>query len=193
VSRRLPRLVLCAALLSLAACAERSAPALVQDEGERPDQESWGVDLAVEMGGVPRARIQAPYAARYERPDSTFARFRDAPGASDTLAAPGRVLAEVFDGDGARSATVEADRLDYYEDQRRFVAEGRVVVDARGDKRLEAERLTWDEAAAELRSDGFVRITTPTERLQGYRLVADESLDTYRLARITGQVEVEDP
>jgi LPS export ABC transporter protein LptC len=193
VSRRLPRLVLCAALLSLAACAERSAPALLQDEGERPDQESWGVDLAVEMGGVPRARIQAPYAARYERPDSTFARFRDAPEASDTLAAPGRVLAEVFDGDGARSATVESDRLDYYEDQRRFVAEGRVIVDARGNKRLEAERLTWDEAAAELRSDGFVRITTPTERIQGYRLVADESLDTYRLARITGQLEVEDP
>lgn len=181
-------LLLAFAACALAACAERPRPAPTEDDADRPDQESWGVDLTVEVSGAPRARVRAPYAARYEGPDSTFARFRDAPPDF-----PGRVHAEVFDAVGAPSATVEADRLDYFEHERRFEAVGRVVVDARGDKRLEAERLTWDEAAAELRSDGFVRITTPTERIQGYRLVADESLDTYRLARITGQVEVEEP
>jgi len=189
---RAPRLRWCGALalalaLALGACAERPAPPPAEEPADRPEQESWRVDLAVEIGGSPRARIQAPYAARYERPDSTFARFAGTPDD------PGRVLAHVYDASGAPSATVEADRIDYFEAERRFVAVGRVVVDARGDRRLEAERLTWDEEAAELRSDGFVRITTPTERIQGYRLVADETLDTYRLARITGQIEVEEP
>jgi LPS export ABC transporter protein LptC len=170
----------------LVACAEREVPAGEAELAERPDQESWGVDVNLEMGGQPRANVIAAYVARFERTDTTFARFSGADGE------PARVYVRVFDTTGAPSATVEADRITYYEEQRRFLAEGRVEVVTETGKRLEGERLTWDEAAGELRSDGFVRITTPTERIQGYRLVADETLDTYHLARITGQVEIEE-
>jgi len=175
------------AALLLGGCGEREGlPEGVALE-ERPAQESWGVALHIEMGGRPRAEVAAPYLARFDRPDSTFARFGPAPGGP-----PDRVRVQVYDEAGAPSATVEADRIYYYDEQRRFVAEGRVVVDAVNQRRLEAEQLTWHEAARELTSDGFVRITTPTERIQGTRLVADETLETYRLARISGEVQVED-
>lgn len=173
-----------AALLLIAGCAEREVPPEVADVAERPDQESWGVVFDIEMDGLQRASLSAAHMARFER-DTTFARF----GPGDTGE---RVRVQVYDENGMHSATVEAGRLDHLEESRVFVARGDVVVESVTGRRLEGERLVWDEAAREIRSDGFVRITTPTERLQGYRLVADESLDTYRLARITGQVEIED-
>lgn len=173
--------------LVLAACArqEDAIPPGVALE-DRPDQETWDVALALSMEGQPRAFVRAPYLARYERADSTFARFGPA-GPADTT----RVEVQVYDA-GRLTATVEADRLLYLDQRRRFVAEGRVVVETETGKTLHSETLTWDEADRRLRTDGFVRITTPTERLQGYRLVADEDLETYTLARITGQVTVEE-
>jgi LPS export ABC transporter protein LptC len=177
--------VLCLGAMLLAACAERETPADAAAAADRPDQETWDVDFDIEIDGQRRARLAAAYAARFERQDSTFARF--GPGATTR-----RVRVVVFGEDGQRSATVEADHLDYLEEARKFVATGDVVVLSESGRRLEGERLIWDEAARQIRSDGFVSITTATEKLQGYRLVADESLDTYRLARITGQVEVDD-
>jgi LPS export ABC transporter protein LptC len=180
------RVIVVSLTLMLAACSEREpAPAQVE-QADRPDQESWDVEFSIEVDGRPRARLAAPYVARFERADSTYARFGPSGARTD------RVQVLVFDDSGALSATVEAERIDHYENTRTFVATGDVVVQSETGRRLESERLLWHEADRELRSDGFVRITTPSERLQGYRLVADESLDTYRLARITGQVEVED-
>jgi LPS export ABC transporter protein LptC len=154
---------------------------------ERPTQESWGVVLTIAQDGLPRARMAAPYVARFERADSTYTLFQpEAPG--DTV----RVSVRLFDELGLPSASVRANRIVYFDKERRFTAQGRVVVISETGRRLEGEVLNWDEAERTIRSDGFVRITTPTERLQGYRLVADEALDTYSLARITGQVTVED-
>ena len=172
----------------LAGCTRRTdtiPPHVVLED--LPDQETWDVTLALSMEGQRRALVRAPYLARYEHRDSTFARFGPADDRDSA-----RVHVEVFDEGGAPSATVEADRLTYFDAERRFVAEGDVVVQTESGKTLRSEALTWDEAARRLRTDGFVRITSPDEQIQGYRLDADENLDTYSLARITGQVRVED-
>ena len=174
-------------VLILAGCGRRGAPIPPDPEpGERPDQESWDVTVILEMDGNPRARLQAPYLARYDYVDSTAAHFTMLPDD------PRRVFVDVYDSEGEPSATVEANLVVYREEYRIFDATGDVVVIGRDQRRIESEHMTWDEASAELRSPGFVRITTQTERLSGYDLVADESVDTYTLARITGQVEVED-
>ena len=177
------------AVLTLAGCSRRGGDAIPSDVAlaDLPDQETWDVTLALSMDGRRRALVRAPYLARFEREDSTFTRFGPA-AATDTA----RVSVDVFDEQGEPTANVAADRLTYYDEDRRFLAEGRVVVRTETGKTLRSEALTWDEAAARLRTDGFVRITTPDEQLQGYRLDADEDLDTYTLARITGQVQVED-
>lgn len=177
------------AVLLFAGCTRRGGDAIPSDVvlEDVPDQETWDVTLALSMDGHRRALVRAPYLARFEHEDSTFARFGPA-AAHDTT----RVSVDVFDEAGEPTANVEADRLTYYDSDRRFLAEGRVVVQTETGKTLRSEELTWDEAAGRLRTDGFVRITTPEEQLQGYRLDADENLDTYTLARITGQVRVED-
>lgn len=173
----------------LAGCERQAAPPTmeaVRSEGA-PDQESWDVRLAVSEDGVPRAYLEAPYLARYERRDSTFSLLQSPP---DSLA--GRVTAQLFDEAGDASATVRADRLFYYDRERRFEAQGNVVVITPEGKRLESEHLAWREDERRVRTPGFVRITTPTERIQGYDLVADEDLDNYRIARVTGEVTVEE-
>lgn len=181
-------LIVLAVVPLLAGCARRSdsIPSDVLLE-EVPAQETWNVTLSLSMGERPRAVVRAPYLARFEREDSTFARFGPATPEDTT-----RVEVEVFDADGAPNATVISNRLLYFDEERRFVAEGRVVVRTQSGKLLRSEQLTWDEGESSLRTDGFVEITTPDEQIQGYRLVADEGLENYTLAQITGQVTVEE-
>ena len=157
----------------------------------RPAQESWDAVLRVTRDGADRAQIAAPYLARYEGADSTYALLQADPARPDPSGARA-VHVRLFDDAGAPSATVDADRLVYRDDEQRFVAEGRVVVVTDEGRRLESEQVRWDEGSRELRAAGFVRITAPDERFEGYGLVAAEDLSTYELARVTGQAEVED-
>ena len=60
------------------------------------------------------------------------------------------------------------------------------------DHRLECEHLIWLEEKREVRTPGFVSIVTPTERVQGYGLVADEDLRTVQIGRFTAQVTLEE-
>jgi len=164
----------------------------VLDEGA-PVRESWEVDYYVNETvrgsgeSRPRLHIFSVYMATYEQGDSTFTLMR---GYSDTLSQ--RVIVHLFDTEGDTSAVVHANRLIYYDEERRFSASGRVVVTTEAGKRLESEDLFWDEKERKIRTPGFTRITTPMETIQGYQLVAEEDLDTYTLARISGQVLVEE-
>ncbi len=175
------------------ACSEESAPPSMADVRSeiRPTQQSWDVHYVVsEAGGRidgSRARIdiRAYHMATYETKDSTYTVMR-----SDTTIR--QVVAHLYDEEGDTSATVHADRLILHDEDRRFEARGNVIVHTPEEKTLESEHLVWLEDDRSVRTPGFVRITTPTERIQGYNLVADEDLETYSLARVTGQVEVEE-
>lgn len=183
------------AVLSLAtwACSEEAAPPSLEDVRSEiePTQQSWDVHYVVsEAGGRldesrPRIEILAHHMATYETKDSTYTVMR-----SDTTGR--RVIAYLYDEEGDTSATVHADRLILHEAERRFEARGDVIVQTTEEKSLESEHLVWLEDDRSVRTPGFVRITTPKERIQGYNLVADEDLDTYSLTRVTGLVEVEE-
>ena len=167
---------------------EPTAPAVPEPPAAPvPGQQSWDAWFDVTESGQPRVRIEAPYMAEYENEDSTYTILGSHP---DSLQR--RVTAHIFDETGTQSATVTANVLYHYDRENRFEAEGNVVVEARGDKRLETEFLIWYEDERTIRTPRFVRITTPTERMQGYNLVADEDLETYSLSRVTGQVTLED-
>lgn len=135
----------------------------------------------------PRAEIVAAYMAYYEQEDSTYTVFR-----GDSSRVEDRVRAFVFDEDGDSSAVITAERMIYYDEESRFEARGQVVVETTDGKHLESEHLTWREDERRIRTPGFVRITTPTDRMQGYGLEADEDLASYRLANVTGETTVED-
>jgi LPS export ABC transporter protein LptC len=162
----------------------------VRSESE-PTQESWNVHLVISEAGSQsnesrtRFEIRADYMATFETSDSTYTVMQ-----SDTSGR--RVLAHFYNEAGDTSATLHADRLVLHDEDRRFEAMDNVIVVTPDEKTLESEHLVWLEDDRKLRTPGFVRITTPNERVQGYNLLADEDLSTYTLARVTGQVTVED-
>lgn len=155
-----------------------------------PQQESWDVRYVVTetdpeaVSSRPRMDIEANYMASYETEDSTYTIMQ-----GDSLE---RVLVHFYDEVGDTSAALRADRIFLFEEEDRFEAWGNVVAETPDDRHLESEHLVWLEAMREVRTPGFVRITTPKETVQGFDLVADENLETYTLRRITGQVLVED-
>ena len=104
----------------------------------------------------------------------------------------GRVTAYLFDTEGDSSATLTADRVLYFDREKRFEAEGRVVVITIEDKRLESERLVWLEDERKVRTESFVSIVSPTEQVQGYGLVADEDLKNYQIGRFSAQMTVDE-
>ncbi len=160
---------------------------------DAPDQESWGVRFVVTEVPIESAESRvrmvmiADYMAQYEREDSTYRLLRGHPDSLNR-----RVVAHIFDTQGDSAATLTADRVFYYERDKRIEAWGRVVVVTSEDKRLESEHLIWLEEKREVRTPGFVSIVTPTEQLQGYGLVGDEDLRTFQIGPFAYQVTLDE-
>lgn len=185
-SRR-SRLASCAALVAMAAatgagCRHQAAPAAAPgalDPADRPKSESWDARLRATADGRPSLEIDAPYLARFDRPDSAYVFLGPPPSGTGSVSrdsAAARVAVRLFDAAGAPSATVEADRAWFYESDRRLVAEGRVVATVAGSAssggaRIEAPRLTTADggaftatggAAVDLRGEANARVRART-------------------------------
>lgn len=179
--------VLLLIVLLAAACSRTPREELPSEafEPEQPDQESWGAVYRLQEDGDPLLEIHAGYMARHETQDSTY-----------TLMTPRSDSTQVelfwFDNSGGRQGTMYGDKVYYYETDQHLIAEGNVVAITRDSTRLETERLRWNRESETLRAPGFARIITEDERIQGYDLTSDERLENYSLARVTGQVRVEE-
>ena len=176
------------AVAGLLAGCERQSPERTtpreSDLAEQPAHESWGTEFYVSENGIPLVVIKAPYTRQYDHKDSTLTVL----SASDSE----RVVATIMDDNGQRSSTVTADEIQYVEQRRHFEALGAVEVVTDTGRRLETEQLSWDEDSDMISAPGFVRIYTPEENIQGYELESTKDLSTYSLARVTGQVYVEE-
>lgn len=193
---RMPRRI-CLMFLTvlLVSCERRASVPTIADARQQsePSEHSWGIHTFVSH--VPqesdesllRMEIMADYMARYELPDSSYQLLTGhPPGAGNRV----RVL--LYDERGDSSATVTADRVLYFDQDNSFEAHGEVVVETRQARRLETEALRWRAEDREVETQSFVVIMTPDEQVQGYGLVADEDLSTYRIGRFTARVSVED-
>lgn len=191
--RRLVSLV-CLALVGAGAlvsggCERRHADAPSPEAdttlGPTPSQVSWDARFLLSKSGKRRAVITAEKMLQFET-DSTYSVLHN-PTWTDR-----RVRAHVFDEAGDSSAVITADSVVFLGREGRFEAYGDVVVVTQEGKRLYSEQLTWLQADRSIRTRRFVRIVTPTERVQGNGLVADEDLATYQIGRFTAEVEVEE-
>jgi LPS export ABC transporter protein LptC len=180
---------------ALGACEQREGtPAAVEetDPSERPTQESWDVRYTVsqvlrgEEASRPRLHVEAGYMAVFEN-DSTYTLLQH-----DRDSQAEQTVAFLFDEAGDSTATVTANQFYYYTDDRRMEADGDVRVQSAEERLLETEFLVWDEEAQRLQAPGFVRLRTPTEQVEGYELEGDETLQTYEISRVTGQVTLKD-
>ena len=185
--KSVPTLLLFAGLfLSGCEIGETATPPLSEILAEdRPDQESWNTVFNVMDGDLPRVHIIAGYMAKYDQADSSYMHLLRDPDSLDV-----QVIAHLFDENGDSSAVLFTNELYYFEEDRRFEAQGNVRVETHDDRLLETEQLEWLETERKVRTDGFVRITTPTENIQGYELDADEDLQNYELSRVSGEVDI---
>lgn len=177
-----PTWLLVVATILFSGCSRREPPvsvASVQAEGG-PDQESWNPELFISENGRARIHMTARYMAHYERGDSTYKIL------SGTADPDVRVRVYLFDESGDSSAVIDADRLTYFDQDKRFVARGNVIVVTRDSIRLESEHLAWSELRRQVTTPGFFRYSSKSANLEGYELVADEDLKNYTISRPSG-------
>ena len=173
----------------VAGCTRSPGPVAEADLAALPTQESWDVVLRIDEGEQPLVVLSAPYAARFDGDDSTYTRLEASP---DTRSDSAGVTVTLFDEQGVRTAVVHAEQIHYFDKERRFTAEGQVVVQAEETRRLESSRVTWSEDTRELRAPGAFRFFSPAERIEGTNLVAAEDLSRYRFTAARGELEVEE-
>ncbi|MFB6249177.1 MAG: LPS export ABC transporter periplasmic protein LptC [Salinibacter sp.] len=163
----------------------RTGPAVPTDsaQGQTPSQKTWDATFTLSEKGRRRAIIRAARMDQYSTDDSTYSIWR-------TLSDTGRVRSYIFEK-GDSSATITADSVVYYPKEGRFEAYGNVVVQTTEGRRLESERLTWNQFDRKIRTQRFVHITTPTQDVRGNGLVADEDLESYQIGEFSAKVEVE--
>jgi LPS export ABC transporter protein LptC len=175
-------------VLILAGCEMHESEVTIQTlkDDDAPVAESWGTAMMITEDGKNRLHMNADYMARYETPDSTWMVLTGADEAID------RVYVVIFDAEGDTSAVVTSQRIVWHERGRRFVATGDVQADAGEERELDSEHLAWSERTGRVSTPGFATIQTPNETLSGYGLDADENLQEFTLARVTGTVLIDD-
>jgi hypothetical protein len=157
---------------------------LLDEDG--PVSESWDPIMHISENGLPRLTMTAAYLANFETQDSTYMVL------SSLGVDSSQVRVDIFDARGDSSATVFANRIVYFERERRFNAEGKVVVQAKDNRFLYAEHLSWSEKTSRVHTPGYATIKTPKETLSGYEFDSDENLFDFSLKRVTGTLISED-
>ncbi len=194
--------------------------ATAEEMAAMPDQESWNAELRISHEGRRKLVMSAPYMARYDNRDTTYAVLGPDPIGGDSTPVrvelfddagrPSLMLSATeltyfdeekrFDGNGGVEAVLlsaggvrlTADRLAYNEEDGRFVANGRVLVVSGDGKRLTTDEVVWDSGAKQLRASGIFHFATLSERIAGVGLVASEDLSRYSFSRASGELEVEE-
>jgi LPS export ABC transporter protein LptC len=144
-------------------------------------QESSDVNLQISEKGVIRLELNAARMRRYEDPDSLYTIFDNGDDSS------GRVGATFFDSLGQQSGTLSAEYVRFDETTREMIAAGDVVVESGEGRRLQTERLVWNEEAGTIEAPGFVSLTADNQNIRGYEFNASEDLLTWTLLRTTGR------
>ena len=68
-------------------------------------------------------------------------------------------------------------------------SEGVVIINYKQEK-MESEGLIWNESLSKINIEGKVKVTTPTDIIQGYGLESDDKFNNYTMSKITGIIKV---
>jgi LPS export ABC transporter protein LptC len=141
---------------------------------DAPQHISYNIDVLFIDSANTKANLDAGVARMYEDRKET------------TLGAGMRIV--FYDSkSGSQAATLTADSAIIDDRSRNMTAIGNVVVISdSNNRRLETQRLVWDHATEEIRTNENVVITTPTEIIEGQGLVSDQYLTAYRIFNVRG-------
>ncbi|MFM2207509.1 MAG: hypothetical protein RL213_1484 [Bacteroidota bacterium] len=124
-----------------------------------------------------RVEVTAPKLERYEteRPYTEM---------------PKGIKALFYDRSMSVSSRMKADYgIRYDREMKMEVRKNVEIINEKGEQ-LNTDHLVWDERAKKLRSDGFVKITTPDEIIYGNGMEANQDFSQYRIFNIKGIISV---
>jgi LPS export ABC transporter protein LptC len=160
-------------------CEEKLKPSIVQlPYGQIPSQESWNSTIIFSDSGRVRAILKANHIMVFHDQDVTILNqgFR----------------VDFYDENGKHTSYLIADSGRVFEKTKNLEAYGNIVAVSDDGTKVETSRLFWDNDRNKVRSDAFVKVTSPNEILQGYGFEADQDLKNYVVYRVSGQAKVEE-
>jgi LPS export ABC transporter protein LptC len=169
-------LILCAAAV-IVGCEEKVKPSILSGvaSDQLPSQESWNSTITFTDSGIVRAIVRADHLYSYERSAVTYLEKN--------------VVVDFFNVMGQHTTQLTADRGTVDERTNNLEAIGHVVVTSDSGTVVRSDRMFWDNSRRLIHSPDFVRITSPTEELQGTGFESDHNLTNYRIFKVTGRAE----
>lgn len=140
---------------------------------------AWDIEMLYSDSIKTSVRVTAPLLQRIDQRGKRLEKFSNG------------FKAEFYDANGRVQSTLTSQEAIRNPDEKVMVVQQDVVlVDAAG-KKLETSELTWDEKTQLVKTNRFVKITTPKNVLYGYGLEATQDFTWYRFMKTTGRVNVE--
>ncbi|TCD48896.1 LPS export ABC transporter periplasmic protein LptC [Chlorobium sp. N1] len=172
-------LILCTVLIAvLSGCASDSGresdPNAPVVEDNSPLQESWQVEFVVSEEGVRKSLIRAGHVTEFR-----------VEGKSEQHLDQG-VKVEFFDAEGQRTTEITADRAVVYDNQD-IEGMGHVVIRSSDNTVIRTEYAKRSGLDRRIRSDRFVTIDRPDQRISGYGFESDQEIRHYRIFRGSGE------
>jgi len=158
-------------------CAEKIKPSVLGGVASAsiPSQESWGSTVEFSDSGVTKAILKAGHIFAFDNSRQTFL--------------DQGVHVDFFDSYGRHSSVLTSERGNVDEATNNLEATGNVVVTSDSGVVVVTNKLFWDNARQKIFSDAFVKITSPTEQLQGQGFESDQNLKNYRIFKATGSTD----
>ncbi|MCX6138010.1 MAG: LPS export ABC transporter periplasmic protein LptC [Ignavibacteriales bacterium] len=164
-------------IASFSGCAEKIKPSVLGGlpSAAIPSQESWGSTVEFSDSGVTKAILKAGHIFAFDNSRQTFL--------------DNGVHVDFFDALGRHSSVLTSQRGSVDEASNNLEAVGNVVVKSDSGVIVVTDKLIWDNARQKIYSDAFVKITSPTEQLQGQGFESDQNLKNYRIFKVTGSAQ----
>jgi LPS export ABC transporter protein LptC len=147
----------------------------ISDTTNQPDQVSQNVRVAFNDSSYKKAVLVADKTRIYTSNAETFL--------------DGHLKVEFFSKEtGLRASVLTADSARIDDKTKNMHSWGHVLVIAdSSNTRLESEELNWDQATKKFFSQKFVKITSPTELIQGSGFESDQNLKNYKIYKSSGE------
>ncbi len=167
-------------LFVLLGCEEKIKPS-VTDEAAGPllpSQESWNSTVVFSDSGNVRAVLRAGHISVYS--DRMMTHMDEG------------VSVDFYNVGGEHTSLLTSDEAWVNDRTKDLEAKGDVVVTSDDGSVLVTEQLFWDNRTRKIHTELYVRITTPSEMIQGHGFESDQSLKYYKIFKVTGETKAKE-
>jgi hypothetical protein len=140
-------------------------------------ERATGVELLYSDSSIVRVRVLAPVLLRDKDPVKPKQIF------------PEGIAADFFNEYQNQTSKMVAEYGEQFTKEQKIYLKNNVHIWNTKKEHLEAEELTWDEMGKTIYSDKFVKITTPTQVIEGYKLRSNLEFTDWKLDSVKGITE----